>query len=352
MAKPYGVAVIGAGYWGPNLARNFRNHPAWDLVAVCDRDRARAESVVGSRSTVEVETDAMAAIARDDVDAVAIATPASTHAALALAAIDAGKHVLVEKPLAPNSIEAAKMVRSARDAGLTLMIDHTFCYTPTVEYIHDVVARGMLGRILYIESTRINLGLIQPDVDVLWDLAPHDLSVLDYILPQGLSPNRVSATESDPLGSGKSCISHLTLGIGDGASAHISVNWLSPTKIRQMVIGGSHRTLVWDDLDPLRRVSLHDRGVTMGPTDPENRRKAAVSYRLGDVTVPALADTEALFGMVGEFAAAIREERPARTDGIAGLRVLSVLEAASHSAANHGEPTRPRHVDDESGDIE
>ncbi|KQU36096.1 MULTISPECIES: Gfo/Idh/MocA family protein [unclassified Rhodococcus (in: high G+C Gram-positive bacteria)] len=352
MTRRYGVAVIGAGYWGPNLARNFRAHPAWDLVAVCDRDESRALAVVGERSTVDVETSVEAVLARADVDAVAIATPAATHASIALAALDAGKHVLVEKPLAPGSADASKMVRTASDAGLTLMIDHTYCYTPAVQYIHDVIAKGMLGRILYIESTRINLGLIQPDVDVLWDLAPHDLSVLDYILPGGLAPTRVSATESDPLGSGKSCVSHLTVEIGDGASAHISVNWLSPTKIRQMVIGGSHRTLVWDDLDPIRRVSLHDRGVTMGQPSQDDRRRAAVSYRLGDITVPALAETEALRLMVGEFAAAIREDRPARTDGAAGLRVLSVLEAASHSAAHHGEAVRPRHVDSETGDME
>ncbi|WP_285186823.1 Gfo/Idh/MocA family oxidoreductase [Rhodococcus sp. MEB041] len=352
MSRPYGVAVIGAGYWGPNLVRNFRNHPSWDLVAVCDRDRSRAERVVGSRSTVEIETDVDVLLGRSDIDAVAIATPAASHAPIALAALAAGKHVLVEKPLAPGSVDAGKMVRAARDAGLVLMIDHTYCYTPAVQYIHDVLHKGMLGRVLYIESTRINLGLIQPDVDVLWDLAPHDLSILDFVLPGGLAPTRVSATGSDPLGAGRSCVSHLTLGLEDGASAHVSVNWLSPTKIRQMVIGGSHRTLVWDDLDPLRRVSIHDRGVHLGQPGADEKRRAAVSYRLGDITVPALAETEALHTMVGEFASAIREDRPARTDGTAGLRVLSVLEAATDSAADHGRPVRPRAVDPETGDME
>ncbi|MBY6367526.1 Gfo/Idh/MocA family protein [Rhodococcoides corynebacterioides] len=352
MARPLGVAVIGAGYWGPNLARNFRAHPAWDLVAVCDRDRARAEKVVGARSTVEVCTDVEAVLARPDVDAVAIATPAATHASIALAALEAGKHVVVEKPLAPDSTDASKMVRAARDAGRVLMIDHTYCYTPAVQYIRDAIAKGALGRILYLEFTRINLGLIQPDVDVLWDLAPHDLSILDAILPGGLAPTRVSAVGSDPLGAGKACVAHLNLDTRDGATVHIAVNWLSPTKIRQTVIGGTHRTLVWDDLDPARRISVHDRGVQIGPSGPDLRERSAVSYRLGDITVPALEEREALSAMVGEFAAAIREDRPPATDGIAGLRVLSVLEAASASAADHGRPVRPRHVNAENGDME
>ncbi|GGF90356.1 oxidoreductase [Rhodococcoides trifolii] len=352
MSKPYGVAVIGAGYWGPNLARNFRGSSAWDLVAVCDTDAVRAQRVVGPRSTVEVETDVHRLLARSDIDAVAIATPAATHAPIALAALAAGKHVVVEKPLAPTSVDASKMVRAARDAELILMIDHTYCYTPAVTYIRDVIASGLLGRLLYVESTRINLGLIQPDVDVLWDLAPHDLSILDFILPGGLTPTRVSATGSDPLGAGRACVGHLTLSLPGGGDAHINVNWLSPTKIRQMVIGGSHRTLVWDDLDPLRRVSVHDRGVDLGSPDADERHASAVSYRLGDITVPALSEKEALGSMVEEFAAAIRGDRPSRTDGIAGLRVLSVLEAADHSMAANGSPIRPRFVDTTTGDLE
>src|SRR6476659_4890645 len=238
------VAVIGAGYWGPNLVRNFRGSPHWDLVAVCDLDEARARKVIGARSTVEVETSLEALLERSDVDAVAIATPARTHAPIALAALAAGKHVLVEKPLADTPEAAATMVRAAAEADRVLMIDHTYCYTPAVQYIRQTIADGVLGDILYIDSVRINLGLVQPDVNVFWDLAPHDLSILDFIVPGGLEPATVSATGSDPLGAGKACVGYLSMPLVSGGIAHINVNWLSPTKIRRMVIGGSRRTLV------------------------------------------------------------------------------------------------------------
>lgn len=349
MRRQFRVAVIGAGYWGPKLVRNFRSSPDWDLVAVCDLDEGRARRVVGDRSTVHVETSVERLLARDDIDAVAIATPAESHAALALAAFDAGKHVVVEKPLAPTSAEAALMIEAGAAAGLVLMVDHTYCYTPAVEYIHDIIAKGILGHILYVDSTRINLGLVQPDVDVFWDLAPHDLAILDYALPGRLTPDRVSATGADPLNAGKACVGYATMGLGGRGVAHVNVNWMSPTKIRRMVIGGSHRTLVWDDLNPQQRVAIHDRGIDLAASrdvgDVDKRRAAAVSYRLGDITVPALPETEALSSMVTEFAAAIREQRPPRTDGVAGLRVLSVLEAISQSLAGHGTPVEPTDAD-------
>ncbi len=346
MKKQLGVAVVGAGYWGPNLVRNFRSSPDWDLIAVCDLDEARMRAVIGARSTVVAETSFERLLERDDIDAIAIATPAQTHAPLTLAALAAGKHVLVEKPLAPSVKEASEMVEAARDVDRVLMIDHTYCYTPAVQFIADTVQSGMLGNVMYIDSTRINLGLVQPDVDVFWDLAPHDLSILDFILPGGLDPVEVSATGSDPLRVGRACVGHITLTMADGSAAHINVNWLSPTKIRQMVIGGSHRTVVWDDLDAQRRVAVHDRGVDLAFGRSEDERQAArVSYRLGDITVPALTEKEALSTMVGEFATAITSGRSARTDGAAGLRVLSVLEAVSESLAARGRPITPRLYD-------
>jgi predicted dehydrogenase len=345
LKRPYRVAVIGTGYWGSKLTRNFHSSPDWDLVAVCDLDERRARNVVGARSTVEVATSVDRLLARDDIDAVAIATPAGNHAPLTLAAFDAGKHVVVEKPLAPTTAEAMAMVEAGAAAGLTLMVDHTYCYTPAVEYIHDIVAKGILGHILYVDSMRINLGLVQPDVDVFWDLAPHDLAILDYTLPGGLVPDQVSATGADPLGAGKACVGYATMPLANRGVAHVNVNWMSPTKIRRMVIGGSHRTLVWDDLNPQQRVAIHDRGIDLAASrdvgDRTKRQDAAVSYRLGDITVPALPETEALSSMVAEFAAAIREQRPPRTDGAAGLRVLCVLEAISASLAAHGKPVSP-----------
>lgn len=341
--SPLRIALVGAGYWGPNLARNFSSSPDWELAAICDLDPVRAGALAAQVGSVAVTSSFQDLVADPGVDAVAIATPARTHFPLAMAALGAGKHVLVEKPLADSAGHGAQMVAAARDRGLVLMADHTYCYTPAVMKIRELVHDGSLGEILFVDSVRINLGLIQPDVNVFWDLAPHDLSILDYVLPGGLTPERVAAHGSDPLGAGRSCVGHLTLPVGtNGAMAHISVNWLSPTKIRQMVIGGTRRTLVWDDLNPQQRLSIYDRGVDLqnqllgsADADPAASR---ISYRLGDTWAPALPEREALGAVVGEFAAAIRDGREALTSGASGLRVLSVLEAANHSLEQSGAP--------------
>jgi len=335
---PIRVGVIGAGYWGPNLVRNFRASGSSELVAVCDRDEGRAAKVAAGMADVETSVERL--LGRADVDAVAIATPAATHRGIALQALAAGKHVLVEKPLADSYLDAQEMVDAAADRGLVLMCDHTYCYTPVVQKIADLVADGSLGDIHFIDSVRINLGLVQPDVNVIWDLAPHDLSILDYVLPGGLNPVGVAAQGADPLGAGRECVGYLSLPLASGALAHVHVNWLSPTKIRQMVIGGSRRTLVWDDLNPGQRLSIYDRGVDLEHVsvteDLGERADAVISYRLGDMLAPALPEREALGAMVEEFAASIRERRRPRTDGGAGARVIKVLEAASKSLASGG----------------
>ncbi|MBC7278362.1 Gfo/Idh/MocA family oxidoreductase [Nocardioides sp.] len=338
---PLGVAVVGAGYWGPNLVRNFRNAPVWTLVAVVDLDLARAREVIGGSTEVLATSDLDEVLAREDVDAVAIATPAGTHRQLVERALRAGKHVLVEKPLADDVASGRSMVETARANDLVLMADHTYCYTPAVQKIRELVEDGSLGEILFIDSVRINLGLVQPDVDVFWDLAPHDLSILDFVLPGGLRPTGVAAHGADPLRAGKACVGYLSLPLEGGAMAHVHVNWLSPTKIRQMVIGGSRRTLVWDDLNPQQRLSVFDRGVdlvqqSVDQIERADRAAATISYRLGDTWAPALPEYEALSRMVGEFAGAIREGRTPRTDGASGLRVLSVLEAAQTSLRARG----------------
>jgi predicted dehydrogenase len=340
------VGVIGAGYWGPNLVRNFRSSPDWDLVAVCDLDAQRAARVIGDRSTVEVETDVAKLLQRDDIDAVAIATPARTHAELAIAASKAGKHVLVEKPLASTLEDARRMVQAAADNERVLMLDHTFCYTPAVRHIRELIAQGAIGDVLYVDSVRINLGLVQSDVNVFWDLAPHDLSILDFILPSGLEVGAVTATGADPLDTGRVCVGHASLPLPGGGIANISVNWLSPTKIRSFVIGGSKSMLVWDDLNPMQRVALYDRGVDVAkrPEDLAERKQVAVSYRMGDIHVPALRETEALGLMVAEYAAAIREGRAPLTDGHAGMRVLSLLHAIDESLAT-GRAVAPQRED-------
>ena len=333
-----GIAVVGAGYWGPNLLRNFGGSDAWDVVALCDVDAARARGVAARLGDVECFTSLEDVLGLDSVDAVAIATPARTHQAITLSALRAGKHVLVEKPLADSGTSASEMVELAEDNDLVLMTDHTYCYTPVVAKIREIIADGSLGDVLFIDSVRINLGLVQPDVDVFWDLAPHDLAIFDFILPGGLRPTGVTAHGADPLGAGRSCVGYLTLPLPGGAMAHVHVNWLSPTKIRQMVVGGTRRTLVWDDLNPQQRLSVYDRGVDLvhQSSAGADRTAATVSYRLGDTWAPALPEHEALGQMVTEFAASIREGRRPRTDGLAGLRVLAVLEAARESLANGG----------------
>lgn len=347
------IAVIGAGYWGPNLARNFQASDRWRLAAICDLDRERAESLARRLGDVPVETDLDAVLADPEIDAVAVATPARTHHPIAVAAIRAGKHVVVEKPLADSREHAQEMVDEARLHGVVLMADHTYCYTPAVLKMRELIEAGELGDILFVDSVRINLGLVQPDVDVIWDLAPHDLSIMDFILPGGLTPSSVAAHGADPLGAGKACIGYLTMPLSGGGIAHVHVNWLSPTKIRRMVIGGTRKTLVWDDLNPQQRLSVYDRGVDLGRheagIDPGEKEEAMVRYRLGDTWSPSLPETEALAFMTEEFAAAIAENRAPRTGGHAGLRVLSVLESARTSLSAHGarvdvEPTSLSHL--------
>jgi predicted dehydrogenase len=334
-----GIAIVGAGYWGPNLVRNVQATPGVRLEYLCDIDIDRAKRVVGEYSTVRLTTSIDEVLADPAVSAVAIATPAGTHFELAMKAIEAGRHVLVEKPLAPSYEEGRLLVEAAEARGLVLMLDHTYVYTPPVQHIRSMLRSGELGDLQYLDSVRINLGLIQPDIDVLWDLAPHDLSIFDAILPENAWPVSVAAQGSDPVGAGHACVAHLTVRLSNDALAHVHVNWLSPIKIRTMVIGGSRRTVVWNDLDPMHRLAVHDRGVDLRTSDelgPDTRGRTIVSYRSGDTVMPALANQEALRSVVVEFADAIAQGRAPLTDGRSGLRVLALLEAASQSLAKDG----------------
>ena len=334
MTTPLGIAVVGAGYWGPNLIRNFRADPAWDLRWVCDQDVARARAVAPD---IAATPDLAEVLADPAVDAVAIATPARTHGPIALQAIAAGRHLLIEKPLASSLDEGEAIVAAAAAADVTLMCDHTYCYTPVVDRMRAMVRSGELGNVHYVDTVRVNLGLVQPDVDVFWDLAPHDLSILDVILPGGLRPTAVAAFGADPLGVGRSCMGYLVLSLADGGIAHVHVNWMSPTKVRSVVVGGAQRTLVWDDLDPSQRLRSFDRGIDLiDLSSADARRDALVRYRSGDMIAPALPEREALAGVVREFASAIAERRAAHTDGAAGLRVLRILDAVSRSLAAGG----------------
>jgi predicted dehydrogenase len=338
-ADRIGIAVVGGGYWGPNLVRNAQQTPGLRLEYLCDLNAERARAVLGDYSTVRVSNSLDEVLADPAVSAVAVATPAATHYEVGMRALEAGKHVLIEKPLAPTYAEGAQLVEAAERLGRVLMLDHTYCYTSQVRHIRDLVRSGELGDLQYLDSVRINLGLVQPDVDVLWDLAPHDLSIFDAILPDGVYPVSVAAHGSDPVGAGHACVAHLTLRLNTGALAHIHVNWLSPVKVRTAIFGGSKRTLVWDDLNPSQRLAVYDRGVDVASPEElgdEQRRDILVSYRSGDMVAPALAEREALRTMVDEFARAITTGAPALTDGRSGLRVLGVLEAASRSLAGGG----------------
>ena len=337
--RPVGIAVVGAGYWGPNLVRNALQSPATRLTAVCDADLVRAKRLAGSFSGVDAVDDVRQLLDDPMVEALAVATPPATHLEVAMAAIEAGKHVLVEKPLASSYAEGRALVNAAEEQGVVLMCDHTYCYTPAVQRIRELVHSGVLGELQFVDSVRINLGLVQRDVNVLWDLAPHDLSILDFILPEGCVPLAVAAHGADPIGAGQACVAYLTLQLPRGAIAHAHVNWLSPVKVRTTTIGGSNRTLVWDDLNPSQRISVYDRGVDLADParlDADDRRQAMVSYRSGDMVAPALPEREALQNVMAEFAQSIRGGRASRTDGWSGLRVLDILEAASRSLEFHG----------------
>jgi predicted dehydrogenase len=336
---PVGLAVIGAGYWGPNLVRSAQATPEFSLQWLCDLDIDRARRVLGPRSTVASTSSFEEVLADPEVAAVAIATPAATHFDLVRAALEAGKHVLVEKPLTSTVAEGRKLAEMADRSGRVLMCDHTYCYTPAVQRIRQLIHEGEIGDIQFVDSVRINLGLVQPDVDVLWDLAPHDLSILHFVLPDNVLPVAIAAHTGDPLGTGRACLAYLSVWLSNGALAHVHVNWLSPTKIRTTLFGGSRRTIVWDDMNPVARIMIHDRGVdciASNYMEPDERRQALISYRLGDMHAPALPEREALKNVMAEFAGAIIEERQPLTNAAFGVRVLEWLEAASLSAENHG----------------
>jgi predicted dehydrogenase len=332
------IAVVGAGSWGSALARNLQGSPDWDLMAICDQDIGRASKLAAALGAIPVMESLDELLDTVDVDAVAIATPAHTRHGTVMPALRAGKHVLVEKLLAGNRTHGLEMVAAAEANGLVLMADHTYCYTPAVMKMQELVKAGSLGEIQFVDSVRINLGMVQPDVDVFWDLAPHDLAILDFVLPGGLNPAEVAAFGADPLGTGRDCVGHLTFRLPNDGIVHVNANWLSPTAIRHMMIGGSRRTLVWDDLNPQQRLSVYDGGISLArrPKSPGETKTSAISYRLGDTWSPALQEREALGQVVEELAYCIRNGRQARTGGASGLRVLSVLEAVTRSLALDG----------------
>jgi predicted dehydrogenase len=329
------IGVIGLGYWGPNLLRNFAENESAQLRWICDLDEQRLASMSRRYPVARTTTDYLAVVNDPEVEAVAVVTPVATHFPIARDLLRAGKHVLLEKPLAASVREAEELIELAEQHKLSLMVDHTFVYTGAVRKMKEIVSSGELGDLLYFDSVRINLGLFQRDINVLWDLAPHDLSVMDYLIDR--EPEGLSAIGSCHIEKGIENIAYLILKFPGDFIAHFHFNWLAPVKIRHTLIAGSSKMVLYDDIEPTEKVRIYDKGVTANRVgDREADYQTLVSYRTGDVWAPKLDSTEALRYVVAEFLDSIREGRQSLTDGYAGLRVVRLLEAAQRSIKNGG----------------
>jgi predicted dehydrogenase len=332
------VGLIGFGYWGPNLARNIAETSGLELAAIVDGRPERLQLAARRYPLALRLGDAASLMSRADIDAIVIATPISTHVSLAEAAIASAKHVLIEKPLAPTSAEGERLGELAERRGVCLMVDHTFVYTGAVRKIRAIVDSGELGVLLYLDAVRVNLGLFQHDSNVIWDLAPHDLAIVDYLIDE--RPTAISASGSAPAGYHHESIAYITLHFASGFLAHLHVNWLAPVKIRRMLIGGSQKMLTYDDMEVSEKVRVYDKGVDFDLADDERRRQLLVSYRTGDVYAPNLDRREALQLLTREFADAIAAKRAPLTDAAAGVRVVRLLEAAERSLRQEGQRIR------------
>ena len=328
------VGVIGYGYWGPNLVRNFSDIPGAQVISVSDLDSDRIKLAKNRYPHLITTTDHQELLSNPAIDAVIIATPVSTHFDLALEAIRAEKHVLVEKPLASSSEEGNLLFEEAQKRNLTLMVDHTYVYTGAVQKIREIIQENELGEIYYYDSTRVNLGMFQYDVNVIYDLAVHDLSIMDYLF-DGILPNAVLATGKSHVNNRPENIAYLTLFFDSGLIAHINVNWLSPVKIRHTLIGGSEKMVVFDDLEAAEKVKIYDSGITIN-NGAEKIYEAIVGYRMGDVCLPKLDHTEALYVEALHFVDCVENNITPITGAEMGLRVVRVMEAASLSLAQHG----------------
>jgi predicted dehydrogenase len=331
-----GVAIIGCGYWGQNLIRNFWEAEGARLRVVCDVDASSLARTCRRYPTLEITEAYEEVLTHPAIDAVVLATPVSTHYGFAKQALEAGKHVLVEKPLAARSAEALDLVETADHLSKTLMVDHTFLYTPAVRRMKQLIDGGEIGELLYYDSVRINLGLVQSDTNVLWDLGPHDFSIMDHLC--GRDPIAISATAARHLDCPFDNIAYISARFDSQLIAHFHLNWLAPVKIRLTLVGGSKKMLVYDDMEPTEKVKVYDRGITMNH-DPEHRARLLAGYRIGDMWAPQLDTTEALRLVAREFIGAITESRPPLTDGFAGYRVVRLLEAAQGSIEKNGRET-------------
>jgi len=324
--------VVGYGYWGPNVVRNLRGLDSTRVVAICDKSEAAVRRAKQAYPDVRVTTDCNELLTAPDIDAIAVITPVWTHFDLARTALRNGKHVFVEKPFTATSAQAEELIELGEKNNLQIMVDHTFLFTGAVKKIKQLVDDNTLGKLYYYDSTRVNLGLFQHDVNVLWDLAPHDLSIVDYLI--GERPEAIVATGEKHL-NGLTDIAFLTAYYPDNVIAHINVNWLSPVKVRTTLIGGEKKMVVWNDLEADEKIKVYDRGVQMNSR--EGVYKLLVSYRSGDMWAPKIEATEALKAELSYFNDCIMKGEIPINDGMAGLRVVRMLEAAEESLSRKGE---------------
>ena len=318
------IGLIGLGYWGTRLFRNFSSSPDFQLAAVADLSAPRRASVQGQAATTRIVASADELLEDQAIDAIAIATPVASHFDLARRAILAGKHVLVEKPMCATVAQAQELVELARRQGVVLMVDHTFLFTGAVQRIAETVRAGELGRMCYYDSMRVNLGLFQPDVNVLWDLAPHDLSIIDHLIDE--EPIQIEASGYCHLNERLPDIVYLTLHYASAMIAHLNLSWMSPVKVRRIAIGGTDKMIVWDDLDNEEKVKIFNSGIQVQSED--QRQVIIPGYRIGDIYSPRLANREALASVIEHFSHVIGGKTTSIMSGEHGLRIVRILEAA------------------------
>jgi predicted dehydrogenase len=331
MTSAVRFGIVGYGYWGPNVVRNLHGLSGVELAAVCDKSPAARKRVHKNHPQTYVTADAAEIMTSPEIDAVAIVTPVWTHFELAKMALENGKHVFVEKPFTSNVSQAEELIQLADKQQLKIMVDHTFLFTAAVKKIKQLVEEDLLGKLYYYDSTRVNLGLFQHDVNVVWDLAPHDLSILDYVL--GSNPEALVATGQRHV-NGFEDIAFITLFFPDCVIAHVNVNWLSPVKIRTTLIGGEKKMLVWNDLEADEKIKIYDKGIDMNSR--EGVYELLVSYRSGDMWAPHLEQAEALRQELSYFITCISEGTDPINDGRAGLRIVRMLEASTQSLKERG----------------
>ncbi len=327
------VGVIGYGYWGPVVARNFHSAAGCELAAVCDKNPALLERAKNAYPAIQVTSDAFDVVRSPHIDAVAVITPVWTHFEFAKTALENGKHVFVEKPFTSTTSQAEQLIDLAQSKNLQIMVDHTFLFTGAVRKIRQLIDQGVLGQLYYYDSTRVNLGLFQHDVNVIWDLAPHDLSIMNHVIDA--EPEAVTASGQRHL-NGHEDMAYITVYFKDRVLAHINVNWLSPVKVRTTLIGAEKKMVVWNDLDADEKVKVYDRGVDIA--NGQSVYDLLVSYRSGDMWAPRVEQTEALKVEANYFVECVAGNKAPFNDGVAGLRVVRLIEAAVQSLSQRGRP--------------